>query len=183
MTKTDLTKAPATSTAATNVVPLPATQAEPRPSEKIISFVKRHPVIMVAGAVTAGIVVSAIIPRKKSRKLLSKAISLAEAAGATTIVFGREAGHQAHRFGDSAIKQATRLGHQAEHVGHEAAQRIEKYGLAAYGAATAMGKSTAHKTEKLSDAAADRAAHIGDIAGERSAKVKEMVKNFAQRHR
>ena len=182
MAKTDAKPTPATkSPQATNVVPLPAAPAERRPSEKVMAFVKKHPVLTVVGAVAAGGVVSVLIPRKVSKKALSRVTSLAETVGASAMLFGRDAADKAREMGHSAKHQSVDLGHKAEHAGHETALLLEKYGLAAIGAASALGRATAIQTGKLSDAAAKRATRIGNAASERSDKVKSMALDLRSR--
>ncbi|MCT2400824.1 hypothetical protein [Novosphingobium mangrovi (ex Huang et al. 2023)] len=161
---------------ANNVVPLPAVVPQPRPSDKVVSFVKRHPALTVAGAVAAGVAVSALLPRrmggKASRKMLGKALGAAEAAGAATMLFGREAGEKMQSLGLGARKQAADFADKAEDAGHRTASRIEKYGAAALAAAGALGRATARRTSDLGETASDKAARIGDAAAERSQKVK-----------
>lgn len=178
MTKTDPTRLPARKMK-NNVVPLPA--AEQRPSEKIVAFVKQHPALTVAGAVVAGLAVSALLPRKTSRRILGKAVNLAEAAGTATAIWGRKTDEKAHALGRSARKQALLTGHRAEKAGHMTAHQLEKYGLAALAAASALGRGTAARASKLSNAAVETAGRIGDAAVERSHKVKAMADDLKDR--
>ena len=151
MTEIDPAKPAKASPMANNVVPLPAA-SEPRPSDKVISFVKRHPVLAVTGALAAGVAASALLPRKSSRKLLGKAMGVAESAGAATLVLGREAGEKAGK------------------AGYRAAHRLERYGLAALATANALGRATAIRAGKLGETAADKATRIGTAASETSHK-------------
>ncbi|KHK91266.1 hypothetical protein [Novosphingobium malaysiense] len=181
MTDTDPTKQPATTQHSNNVVPLQAQPAEKRPSEKVISFVKRHPVLTVAGAVAAGVAASALLPRKTSRKVVDKAFGMAEAASAATMMFGRRAEDKAHAVGSDARKQAAVLGEKAEKAGHVTALRLEKYGLAAMAAASALGRSAAKRASKLGDAAAEKATRIGDAASEKSHEIAAATEDLKRR--
>lgn len=165
----------------TNVVALPAKAADQRPSDKVIAFVKRHPVVTVAGGIAIGVAVSALIPRRASRKLLAKAVDLAEVAGAASVVLGKQAGGKAHDVGIGARKQASVLADKAEKVGDLAVLNLEKYGLAAVAAASALGRATAKKASRLGDAAADTALRLGDVAAERSAKVVDLAHDIKER--
>lgn len=155
------------------VVALPAVKAQPRPSDKVIAFVKKHPAITVAGGIALGVAVSALIPRKGSRRLLGKAVELAEAAGAASLLFGRQAADKAHDAGDGAMKQASLFAGKAGKASDFAVANLEKYGLAAVAAASALGRATARRAGTLGgtlgDAAADGSAKVlhkaGDIAG------------------
>lgn len=111
MSKTEPTthKIPETSASGANtgqVVALNAAKAEPRPSEKVVAFVKSHPVLVVAGGVAAGVLVSALLPRRLTRGVLSRGLSkgahLAEAAGAATALFGKEAAEKVHDLSHGA---------------------------------------------------------------------------------
>lgn len=155
-----------------NVVPLAATAAKPRPSEKIIAFVKEHPVLTVAGGIAAGIVVSALLPRKASRKLVGKAVNFAEAAGAATAMFGRETGEKAHALGQDARHKADELASRAARTGDAAAARVEKYGLAAMAAAGALARAATRRAEKLGDTATDKGHRIADMASELKQRIK-----------
>jgi hypothetical protein len=165
-TTTGKPKAAAKGTGGTNVVTLPAKYVEERPSDKVIAFVKRHPVITVAGGIALGVAVSALIPRRTSRKFLGKAVGLAEAASAAGVVLGKQASEKAHDAGVGARKQASVLAHRAEKAGDVAVHSLEKYGIAAVAAASALGKATAKRASRFSDVAADAAHRIGDAAAD-----------------
>lgn len=191
MTKTDPSKTEVSkgTSKSTNVVTLPAKAVEQRPSEKVIAFVKRHPVITVAGGVAVGIAVSALlprratrlVPRRASRKLLEKAVDLAEVASAAGLVLGKQAGEKAHDVGVGARKQAYVFADKAEKASGIAVLNLEKYGLAAVAAASALGRATAKRASKLGDVAADAAHRLGDTAAERSAKVVDMAEDLKAR--
>lgn len=149
---------------ADNVVPLSASPSRPTTSEKIMGFVKKHPVLTVAGGLVAGVAISAVLPRKTSRKLLGRAVHLAEAAGAATMMAGRDTSGKARSLGHGAKRRAGELASHAEKTGEATAARLEKYGLAALAAASALGRATAGRAAKIGDAAADTGHHIADMA-------------------
>ena len=150
----------------TNVVPLGPVPAEPTPSEKIIGFVRKHPVATVAGGIAIGVAISALLPRKSGRKLLGRAVNLAEAAGAASVMFGRETSEKAQGLGREAKNKAGELASRAGEAGDATAARLEKIGLAAMAAATALGKATTKRAEKIGHAASDTGHHIADMAGD-----------------
>lgn len=143
---------------------LPVKAADERPSDKVISFVKRHPALVVAGGLAVGVAVSALLPRGVTRRWLGRAVNLAEAAGATSLLLGREAGGKAQQvLGKNARIKASLLGTKAEKAGGVAADGLEKYGLAALAAAGSLGRATARKAGELGEAAAEqsgRALHM-----------------------
>lgn len=149
---------------ANNVVPLSASPSGPTTSQKIMGFVKKHPVLTVAGGLVAGVAISAVLPRKTGRKLLGRAVHLAEAAGAATMMAGRETSGKARSLGYGAKRKAGKLASHAEKTGDATAARLEKYGLAALAAANALGRATAGRAAKIGDAAADTGHHIADMA-------------------
>lgn len=188
MSKTDPSTSTTDATAITapktaNVVALPAKTVEQRPSEKAIAFVKRHPVITVAGGIAIGVAVSALLPRRVSRKIASRSLDLAEAAGAASVVLGRKAGDKAHDLGVDARKQASKFAGKAEKAGDLAVLNLEKYGLAAVATASALGRATARRASRLGDAAADTANRLGDAAAARSTRVVHLAEDLKKRIR
>ena len=158
--------APPSAADSTNVVPLTPAAAEPKPSEKVIGFVRKHPVMTVAGGIAIGVAISALLPRKASRKLLGRAVDLAEAAGAATMVFGRETSEKAQDLGREARNKAGELASRAGEAGDATTARLEKIGLAAVAAATALGKATAKRAERIGHAASDKGHQIADKASD-----------------
>jgi hypothetical protein len=155
MATTTPTTSSATGTAISpsNVTRLPA-KAATRPSDKVIAFVKRHPVVVVAGGLAVGAAVSALLPRRTTRRWFSRAVDLAEATGATALLFGREAGEKAQSLGAGAGKKASLFATRVEKAGDVAAEKLEKYGMAAIAAASSLGRTTARKAGELGETAA-----------------------------
>lgn len=174
MTKSEQsTSVPSADLRGTNVVVLPGKPSQERPSEKVIAFVKRHPVLTVAGGVAIGVAVSALIPRRKSRGFLNKAVHLVETAGAATAVLGKRVGERAHDVGTDARKQVSIFTRQAEKAGDAAIHNLEKYGLAALASAGTLGKATAKRTSRFADMAADAAQRISEEAAVRAHRLGE----------
>lgn len=149
-----------------NIVLHPAPLQEAGAAAKAIAFVKKHPVMTVAGGIAIGVAVSALLPRKASRKALGRAFDLAKATGAATLLAGHEVAGKAEKLGYSAKRQAGIAAERAEEYGEKAADRVTALGLAALAAASAFGKSTASRAEHLGDAAAERSGRVIDLAGE-----------------
>ena len=145
-----------TPTTASNVMTLPAKAEDSRPSTKVVAFVKRHPLLIVAGGLAVGAAVSALLPRRTTRRWFGRAVDIAQAAGASTVLFGREAGDKAQDFGHDAGKRAKLLSRRAEKASETAIDSLEKYGLAALAAASSLGRATAHKAGKFGEAAAEQ---------------------------
>lgn len=153
-----------------NIVPIAVPPSERRPSAKVVAFVKRHPLVVVAGGVALGALASTLLPRKTGRRVAGKAMDWAEAAGAATMLAGRRAGHSARTVAD-----------EAEKGGNLAVLKLEKYGLAALAAASALGKATARRASVIGDAAARKAGEFGDAAADRSHQVANLAHRMKDR--
>jgi hypothetical protein len=157
---------------ASNVVSLTPVPAESTPSEKVISFVKRHPVLTVAGGLAAGVAISALLPRKAGRKLAGRAVNLAEATGAAAMMFGRETSGKVQSLGHEARHRAEDIAARAEKAGGLTAAQLEKYGLAAIAAASTLARGAMKRAETVSHAAADKGHQIADKAGELKQRIR-----------
>ena len=160
MSKTGKGKNAASSTQAT------AEAVGQRPSARALAFAKRHPVLTVAGAIAVGAALSAFVPRRASRKLLGKALAVAEAAGAAGILSDLKAGETTKEMGRAARRRVSILGDKAEDAREATARQLERYGLAALTAASTLGKATAARASQLGDAASDRARQVRELAGD-----------------
>lgn len=162
----------------TNVVTLPHRPEPVTPSEKAISFVKRHPVLTVAGGLAVGLAVSALIPRSFSRRFAKRAFRYAEAGATAALAYGQNALDEAEHGGVVARKKARliasraeklseRAAIRAEKLGAKAAARAERLGIAALGTANAWGHAVADRAERLGHGAAVRAEALGGHASDR----------------
>lgn len=151
----------------TNVVALPARPEPATPSEKALSFVKRHPVMTVAGGVALGFAISTLVPRSFGRKLAKRAYRAAEAGAAAALSLGEETIDKVEDGGAFARRKAGVLADRAERLGEKAAARAEKLGVAALGTASAWGHTAAERAEHLGHAAAERAEDLGGRASHR----------------
>lgn len=161
----------ATSANTGNIVALPAKAGEQRPSDKVIGFVKRHPVLTVAGGIAAGALVTALLPRRMTRGVASKAVGLAEVAGTSTMLFGKRMGNKAHDLGEDMLDSAHSFGDKAEKASDAALSRLQKIGTAALAAVAAAGHTAVRKASHLGDAASDGSHKVADFAAEMKKKV------------
>lgn len=177
------------SNALTNVVALPTRPEPTTPSEKAVQFVKEHPMLTIAGGIAAGLLISAVIPRRANRSLSKRAMRIAEAGAAAALSFGQETfdkaedggilarkkakvfAHQAEKFGERASARAERLGalaaERAERLSANAVTKAERLGVAALGTASAFGHIAAERADRLGHAAAVRAENLGGLASDR----------------
>ena len=169
----------------TNVVVLPGKTRELRPTERVVAFAKAHPFITVAGGIAVGAAVSALLPRGVKRRasgnLLGKVASLAESAGAASLLFGRQASEHAEDFGKDARKQASKFARHAEKLGDVAGNKIEKYGHAAVTSAGAFSRATAHRAADFGSAAAKSATQLGQAAAAQGPRIKNLANDLKHR--
>ncbi|MCJ2181829.1 hypothetical protein MTR62_03780 [Novosphingobium sp. 1949] len=158
----------ATGANAGNIVALPSKAAPARPSDKVVSFVKRHPAVTVAGGLVVGAAVAALLPRRLTRGPASKALGLAKSAGAASVLFGKRAGSRLGALGHTAEKEAegalALIEDKTGAVSELAASRLEKLAGAALSAASAFGKASGKQAVRLGDAAAEGAHKASDLA-------------------
>lgn len=159
--------------AANNIVALPHRGEPATPSEKAISFVKRHPLLTVAGGLAAGLAISALIPRSYSRKLAKRALGFAEAGATAALAFGQDALDKAEDGSVIARKKAGLFASRAEKLSEQAIDRAERLGVAALGSASVWGHAAADRAERLGHAAAERAEVLGGRASDRLGKLSD----------
>lgn len=182
MTDTDphMPATSATSANTGNIVTLPSRAEAERPSDKVIAFVKRHPVLTVAGGVAAGALVTALLPRRVTRKAATRALGVAEMAGTSTLMFGKRAKHKAHDLGDDVFETvhiiADKFSGKTEKASDAALGRLQKFGTLALAAVASARRSAEKNAVKLGDAAADGTHKLADLTDGLAKDLKKKVK-------
>ncbi|GAM06923.1 MULTISPECIES: hypothetical protein [Novosphingobium] len=165
----------ATSANTGNIVALHSSSKDERPSEKVIGFVKRHPVITVAGGLAVGAAVAALLPRRMTRGAATRAISIAQTAGTTTLLFGKRAGDEirllGHRASDETHAALEGLEERAEHAGDYAAGKLEKLATAALGFASSIARKSGKRIEQAGEATSEGTHKLADFAEDLRKKV------------
>lgn len=134
----------------------------------IVSFVKRHPVLTVAGAIAVGAAVSALVPRRTGRRLMGKALALAETAGVSGALASLGTGEKV-----GVIRHVTAtLSDRTEEAGQAAARHLEKFGLAALAAAAGLGKATSDRAGKMGDAVQEGSHKVWTIANDMTTRLR-----------
>jgi hypothetical protein len=133
-----------------NVVPLRGSKSEER-KEAVLSFVRDHPGLTLAGGILAGIVASSLIPRAPVRKLAGRASAVSEVVGAAAIALGRQALESAEAAGSELRTRGSHVAERAEKLGEAAAARVGKVGETA---ASGIGKAGERASEMLAPAEA-----------------------------
>jgi hypothetical protein len=158
-----------------NVVAM-APRKEPSAPRRAASFVKRHPLLVVAGGVAAGIAVSAFLPRRYTMPVVAGAAKAARSAGAATLLFGKQAAGAAEEAGETAMDTAASLASAAGHTGAKAAGQLSAFAIAALGAISAFGKAAAHKAEDLAE-------DLGETASEKAHRLHDLGEDLRKRMR
>ena len=181
----DTTTTPEANTeTATNIVPVPTRPEPAKPSDKALAFVKEHPFITVAGGIAAGLLVSALIPKRANRGLTKRALRLAETGAAAALSFSQSTLGKAEDGGIYAQKKAKVLAHQAEKfasvaakkagtIGENAASKAERLSSIALEKAGAWGQAASERADKIGILAASKAEQLGSKASERLSDLSE----------
>jgi len=170
----------ANSEASTNVVALPKRPEPVRPSEKALTFVKEHPVLTIAGGIAAGVVISALLPRRANKSLSKRALRIAEAGAAAALSFGQDTLDKAEDGGVLARKKAKVLTRQAEKFGGHVSARAEKFGSLAASRAEKLGTRAVSKAERFGVAALGTASAWGHVAAERADQLGHAIADGAE---
>ncbi len=159
-----------------NIVALHAEAKAERPSEKVIGFVKRHPVATAAAGLAIGAGVAALLPRRITRRVTNPALGLARSAGVSTVLFGKRAGEQLRDLGSRASTPAhdalDTIGSRAEKLGDFTASRLEKLAGAALAAASSFAHGSRQRAEKLENAAHEAPHKLVDLLEDLREKTK-----------
>jgi hypothetical protein len=127
---------------------------------KVIAFVREHPVATIAGAAVVGVIVSALLPRRATSRLASRAAQLVEVATVAGMALGRDALEKAgetsgdlRRRGGDFAGRASELGgaayDRAQRAGGHAVERIEDLIVPAARAAGSAGERILDAAQKL----------------------------------
>jgi hypothetical protein len=91
--------------------------------DQITSFAREHPLLLLAGGLTIGVALSALVPRSPTRKLSKKTVALLGAIAEFGISYGREAMDAAEEAGRQGKAKLVELRGGAK---GETADRIEE---------------------------------------------------------
>ena len=148
-----------------NVVALRSARREER-KQAVIQFVKDHPAISVAGGIAAGMLISALLPRRPMRKAARRTAAFADIVGTAAMTLGRQAAERAGSAGVDLRERGEALADRAEDVGAIAAKRIGTFGHAAAEQAEKFGDTAARRLGKAGGAAASSLGTAGEAAAD-----------------
>ena len=119
-------------TANLNAAPEPADAAADaggtNPMKPAVDFVRDHPVLVVAGGIALGAVAAAFLPRGTGRKLVRRAVQVAEIAGTASAVLGRRAMDTAESTGAGLRERGAAVADKIERLSETAGDRIGQLG-------------------------------------------------------
>lgn len=166
-----------------NIVVLPSPAPEPKPSEKVIAFVKRHPLITVAGGVAIGAATGLLLSRTARSKvappkLVNKATHLIEAASASSLLWGKHASKAAQEASGEAREKVYLLAEKASHSGLD---KLDKLAKVAAVSAAAFGKFSKTQANRLGDIASDAAHKVGSAAADGSSKIADIAEDVREK--
>jgi hypothetical protein len=142
-----------------NVVPLPS-RLRDDPQAAVSDFVRDHPLLVVAGGIAVGMIVSSLLPKGTGRKLASRAVSLAEIAGAASMALGKDAWDKAETAGSAIGKRSGELAERAGELGKAGVER-----------ASTAGGAAADRIEKIATPATQAAADFAELVAEKAAEI------------
>ena len=108
--------------------PLPAGE----PPESLADLAREHPGLVLAGGLAVGLLVGALIPRRKGGQLLRNAASLAAVAGELALALGEQTREKAEDARERIVDlshKAGDAGRRATHAGLEKGDEAREAGL------------------------------------------------------
>lgn len=143
-----------------NVVELPR-KDEADDSSTVGSFVRDHPLLVVAGGIALGAIAASFLPRGTGRRLVRRAASLAELAGTASALLGSQMLDKAQAAGAGMREQGGAMADRLERLGEDASSRIGQ-----------LGEAAGARFEKLIDPVENAASKVAKKAAELRARVR-----------
>jgi len=137
-------------------------------------------VLTIAGGIAAGVLISALLPRRANKSLSKRALRIAEAGAAAALSFGQDTLDKAEDGGVLARKKAKVLSRQAEKFGGHVSARAEKFGSLAASRAEKLGTRAVSKAERFGVAALGTAGAWGHVAAERADQLGHAIADGAE---
>lgn len=145
-------------------LPALTADAENDAQNPAMSFIREHPVLIIAGGIAVGALAAALIPRKSRTALGTRAAALAEVAAAAGIAIGRQALERAGETGAELRRQGARAASRAETFGETALERAGRMGSAAADRAAHLvapaTRAASAAGSKVAEKAADLASRV-----------------------
>lgn len=88
-------------------------------------FVREHPVLVIAGGLAIGALAAALLPKGNRTRVLRRAVTLAEAASAASVLLGKQALDKAEAAGHGIRERSGVAARGLERLGEAASDRIQ----------------------------------------------------------
>ncbi|MCB2078865.1 MAG: hypothetical protein KDE55_14355 [Novosphingobium sp.] len=148
MSETDAMQATDQGLDTDNVVRLPATLKE-NPTGAVADFVRKHPVMVIAGGLAIGAIAASLLPKGTGRKIAKRAVDLAETATTAGLLFGQQMLETAESASEEIRGRSHGLAERAESIGEEALHKVQGIVAPAGDAASRAGRKIADKAGEL----------------------------------
>lgn len=153
-----------------NVVPLPH-RLRDDPQAAVSDFVRDHPLLVIAGGVAVGVLVSALLPKGAARRVAGRAIGLAEIAGAASVAFGKDAWDKAETAGSEIGKRGSVLASDLADRAGDLASRAGNLGRAGAHRASDAGSAAAERIGAVATPATQAAADFAELVADKAAEI------------
>lgn len=96
-------------------------------TDRVTSFAREHPLMLIAGGLAVGIVLSTLVPRSPTRKLSKKTIAFMASLAELGVTYGREALETVSEAAEGAGKQGrTRIAELTSAAKDKATEALEQ---------------------------------------------------------
>jgi hypothetical protein len=94
------------------------------PADRVTSFAREHPLLLIAGGLAVGIALSTLIPRSPTRKLSKKTAAFLATVAELGLAYGREAMEAAEEAGRQGKDKLAELSSTAKDKAGDQLERV-----------------------------------------------------------
>jgi hypothetical protein len=94
------------------------------PADRVTSFAREHPILLIAGGLAIGIAVSALVPRSPTRRFSKKTAAFLATVAELGIAYGREALEAAEEAGRQGKDKLAELSSTAKDKAGDQLERV-----------------------------------------------------------
>jgi hypothetical protein len=157
------------------VIDMPTRAHKAQPAKATADFVREHPALVIAGGIAAGVLIAALLPRRRARSAGKRAGMLGDAVGAAAVTLGKQLIERADRATGELRRASSRTADQAEDLGGLAVKRIGALLSGWLDSAEHFGLAAASQAGKAGEVAGDAASKAGKRLGKAAADAKSRV--------
>ena len=119
------------------------------PLKAATDFVRQNPGLTIAGAITAGLLAGALIPKRNRQRLIDGGNRLAKNAGTAGAAFSRSARERAEQTGSELRERSSAAGKLLEHLAEIAVAQTGKLIDSSEHTASRAGRNIARRAGEL----------------------------------